>query len=87
VFCIGHILTKYGIAISTIPNETSRIVLDTKYGKIIKASPVTNGTTLFCLLPYTKKPSPIEPKSKPQRRDDVSNTVLTPLMFTLRRAE
>jgi len=78
LFCIGHILTKYGIAISTIPNVTSRIVLDTKYGKIIKASPVTNGTTFFCLLPYTKKPSPIEPKSKPQRRDDVSNAVLKP---------
>ena len=87
LFWLGHILTKYGIAISTIPNVTSRIVLDTKYGKIIKASPVTNGTTLFCLLPYTKKPSPIEPKSKPQRRDDVSNTVLKPLMLTLRRAE
>jgi hypothetical protein len=87
VSCIVHILTKYGIAIRAIPNVTSRIVLDTKYGKIIKASPVTNGTTLFCLLPYTKKPSPIEPKSKPQRRDDVSNTVLKPLMLTLRRAE
>jgi len=72
---------------STIPNVTSRVVLDTKSGKIIKASPVTNGTTLFCLLPYTKKPSPIEPKSKPQRRDDVSNSVLKPLMLTLRRAE
>jgi hypothetical protein len=58
---------------SAIPNVTSRIVLDTKYGKIIKARPETNGTTVFCLLPYTKKPSPIEPKSKPQRRDDVSN--------------
>jgi hypothetical protein len=55
---------------------TSRIVLDTKYGKIIKARPETNGTTFFCLLPYTKKPSPIEPKSKPQRRADVSNTIL-----------
>ena len=78
MFCIAQIRTKYGIAISTIPNVTSRIVLDTKYGKTIKASPETNGTTFFCLLPYTKKPSPIEPKSKPQRRDDVSNTVLKP---------
>ena len=78
--CVGHILTKYGIAISAIPNVTSRMVLDTKYGKIIKARPETNGTTVFCLLPYTKKPSPIEPKSKPQRRDDVSNTVLKRLI-------
>jgi hypothetical protein len=80
---MGHILTKYGIAISTIPNVTSRIVLDTKYGKIISVRPVTNGTTVFCLLPYAKKPSPIEPKSRPQRRDDVSNTVLKPLTLAL----
>src|SRR5437762_13332403 len=51
---------------------TSRIVLETKYGKIIRATPQASGTTLFCRLPYTKKPSPIEPNSKPQRRDDVS---------------
>lgn len=77
-FCITHIRTKYGMAISTIPNVTSRIVLDTKYGKIIKVRPEINGTTFFCLLPYTKKPSPIEPKTKPQRRDDASNTALKP---------
>jgi hypothetical protein len=67
-----HIRTKYGIAMSPIPSMTSRVVLETKYGKIIKVSPQTSGTTLFCLLPYTKKPSPIEPNSNPQRRDDVS---------------
>lgn len=50
---------------------TSRVVFGTKYGKIIKARPVSSGTTVFCLLPYTKKPSPIEPKSKPQRSVDV----------------
>jgi hypothetical protein len=52
------------------------MVLETKYGKIIKARPETSGTTVFCRLPYTKKPSPIEPKSRPQTRDDVSNAVL-----------
>jgi hypothetical protein len=58
--------------------------LDTKYGKIIKARPEINGTTVFCLLPYTKKPSPIEPKSRPQRRDDeVSNAILKRLTVEL----
>ena len=66
-----HSRTKYGIAVSATPKATSSRVLETKYGKIIKATPVTSGTTLFCLLPYTKKASPIEPKSKPQRRVDV----------------
>ena len=56
---------------------TSRIVLETKYGKIIRATPQASGTTLFCRLPYTKKPSPIEPNSNPQRRDDVSKKRLT----------
>jgi hypothetical protein len=46
-------------------------VLETKYGKIIKATPVTSGTTVFCRFPYTKKASPIEPKSRPQRRVEV----------------
>src|ERR1700739_3029584 len=55
-----------------IPSMTSRAMLETKYGKIIRVRPQTSGTTLFCLLPYTKKPSPIEPNSNPQRRDDVS---------------
>src|SRR5215469_4850804 len=62
--------------ISTTPTITSRIVLEMKYGKIIKATPQTNGTTIFCLLPYTKKPRPIEPNSSPQRREYVSNCVL-----------
>src|SRR5437879_1678422 len=56
---------------------TSKIVLETKYGKIIRATPQASGTTLFCRLPYTKKPSPIEPNSNPQRRDDVSKKRLT----------
>jgi hypothetical protein len=67
-----HTLTKYGIAISASPSMTSRIVLETKYGKIIRATPQATGTALFCRLPYAKKPSPIEPNSNPQRRDDVS---------------
>jgi len=52
-------------------------MLETKYGKIISATPQASGTTLFCRLPYTKKPSPIEPNSNPQRRDDVSKKRLT----------
>jgi hypothetical protein len=52
-------------------------VLETKYGKIIRATPQASGTTVFCRLPYTKKPSPIEPNSNPQRRDDVSKKPLT----------
>lgn len=53
------------------------MVLETKYGKIISARPQANGTTVFCRLPYTKKPNPIEPNSNPQRRDDVSKKLLT----------
>jgi hypothetical protein len=56
---------------------TSRIVLETKYGKIIRATPQASGTTVFCRLPYTKKPSPIEPNNNPQRRDDASKKRLT----------
>jgi hypothetical protein len=56
---------------------TSRVVLETIYGKIIRATPQASGTTLFCRLPYTKKPSPIDPNSNPQRRDDVSKERLT----------
>jgi hypothetical protein len=51
-------------------------VLETKYGKIIRATPQSSGTTALCRLPYTKKPSPIEPNSNPQRRADVSNAVV-----------
>jgi hypothetical protein len=47
----AHSLTKYGIAISAIPIVMSRIVLETRYGKIIKATPQINGTTAFCLRP------------------------------------
>jgi hypothetical protein len=72
-----HTLTKYGIAISASPTMTSRMVLETKYGKIIRATPQATGTALFCRLPYAKKPSPIEPNSNPQRRDDVSKKRLT----------
>jgi hypothetical protein len=56
---------------SAIPITTRRMVLETKYGKTMRASPQTNGTTAFCLLPYTKKPSPTELKSKPQKSHDV----------------
>jgi len=55
---------------SATPIATRRMVLETKYGKIISVSPQTSGTTAFCLLPYTKKPSPNDPKSKPQRSQD-----------------
>jgi len=57
---------------SATPSMTSSVVFETKYGKIIKATPQTSGTTVFCRLLYTKKPRPIDPNSNPQRRDDVS---------------
>src|SRR4029077_18726098 len=79
-----HILTKYGIAISVTPTMTSSIVFETKYGKIIRATPQASGTIVFCRLPYTKKPSPIEPNSNPQRRDDVSIGVAKRLTVKLR---
>jgi hypothetical protein len=52
---------------------TSRILLEMKYGKMIKATPQASGTIVFCRLPYTKKPSPIEPNSNPHRKDEVFN--------------
>lgn len=60
------------------------MVFETKYGKIIRATPQTSGTTAFCRLPYTKKPSPIDPNSNPQRRDDVSITAVKRLTVRLR---
>jgi hypothetical protein len=36
---------------SSTPIPTSSITLDTKYGKSIRASPQTNGTTALCFLP------------------------------------
>ena len=62
---------------------TSSIVFETKYGKIISATPQTSGTTVFCRLPYTKKPSPIDPNTNPQRRNDVSNGVVQRLTVEL----
>jgi hypothetical protein len=59
-------------------------VFETKYGKIIRATPQASGMTSFCRLPYTKKPSPIDPKSSPQRRDDVSIAVVQRLTAKLR---
>ena len=56
-------------------------MLETKYGKIIKARPVTSGTTVFCRLPYTKKASPIEPKSRPHKRVEVF--IATPERLTM----
>lgn len=57
------------------PIATIRIVLETKYGKTRRISPHTIGTMAFCLLPYIKKPNPIEPKSNPQNSHDVLNAV------------
>ena len=59
-------------------------MFETKYGKIIRATPQASGTIVFCRLPYTKKPSPIEPNSNPQRRDDVSNAFVKRLTGNLR---
>jgi len=50
-FHSAHSLTKYGIAISAIPIVMSKIVLETKYGKIIKAKPQVKGTTARCFRP------------------------------------
>lgn len=68
-------LTKYGMTISAPPIATRRIVLETKYGKNIRVSPQRMGTTAFCFLPYMKKPSPIEPNSKPHRSQDSFNVM------------
>lgn len=61
-----YTLTNQGIAISATPMAISRKVPDTKYGNAISASPHTSGTIARCFLPYTKKPSPIDPNSTPQ---------------------
>jgi hypothetical protein len=58
---------------SITPITTRAMALEMKYGKIMRANPQTNGTTAFCLLPYTKNPSPIEPNSKPQSSHDSLN--------------
>lgn len=60
---------------SAQPIETSSRVLDTKYGKNIRARPQRSGTAIFCFLPYMRKPSPIEPNSKPHRSQDSFNVV------------
>lgn len=60
---------------SATPIATRRMVLEMKYGKIMRTSPQTSGTTAFCFLPYMKKPIPTEPKSKSQRSNDVLNAV------------
>ena len=39
----------------------------------MRARPQARGTTALCLVPYTKKPSPIEPNSKLQRSEDSLN--------------
>ena len=62
-------------------------MFETKYGKIIRATPQTSGTTVLCRLPYTKKPSPIEPNSSPHRRAEVSKCVSKRLTVNLRGRE
>lgn len=47
-------------------------MFDTKYGKIMRASPQSSGMIAPCFLPYTKKPSPTDPKTMLQSNDDVS---------------
>ncbi len=59
---------------SIAPIATRTMVLEIKYGKIMSANPQTIGTAAFCFLPYTKNPSPIEPKSNPQRSQDSFNS-------------
>ena len=39
------------MAMRMTPIPTSSIMLDTKYGNNIKASPQTSGTTALCFLP------------------------------------
>jgi len=63
---------------SVTPIATRRIVLEMKYGKIISANPQTRGTIAFCFLPYTKKPSPKEPNTKPQRSQASFNPASLP---------
>lgn len=60
---------------SATPTATRRVVLEMKYGKIMRTSPQTRGMTALCFLPYMKKPSPTEPKSKPQRSNDALNAI------------
>lgn len=40
----GQSLMKYGIAVSTTPTMTRTMVLETKYGKIMRTTPHTMGT-------------------------------------------
>ena len=60
---------------STNPIETRRIILETKYGKAMRATPQISGTIALCFLPYMKKPSPTEPKSTAQRSNEVFNEI------------
>jgi len=63
---------------SIAPIATRTMVLEIKYGKTMSANPQTIGTAAFCFLPYTKNPSPIEPKSNPQRSQDSFNSHPSP---------
>jgi hypothetical protein len=56
-----------------MPITTTRIVPETKYGKIIRARPQRSGTTRLCLFPYIKNPIPMEPNSKPHRSKEELN--------------
>ena len=60
---------------SATPMATRRRRFETTYGNTMSTTPQTRGTTAYCFLPYIKKPSPMEPKRKPQRSDDVLNAV------------
>jgi hypothetical protein len=69
--CMTQIRMKYGRTVRATPITTNSIALEMKYGKIMRTRPQTSGTTALCLLPYTKKPRPIELNSKPQSSDDI----------------
>jgi hypothetical protein len=64
---------------SAMPMVTSKMLLETKYGKTINANPQINGTTARCRRPYMRNPNPIEPNSNPQRSDEAFNDPRPPI--------
>ena len=66
-----YLLIKKGKPTNKIPVVTRINTFEMKYGIIINPIPLISGIITFCFFPYTKNPSPIDPKITPHINVDV----------------
>jgi len=61
----AYLLMTKGRATRTTPVTTRIDTFEKKYGTTNSPVPLNNGMMAFCFFPYTKNPSPMDPKITP----------------------